>query len=181
MPSFAFDATASMLQAQQAQRATMLAAGLEKVPTGQTPREAIWTKNKSTLYHYVPQREQRHRTPLLLIYALINRPYILDLQPGASFVEYLVQQGFEVYLLDWGDWGPEDRHVSIDNLVVDYIGRAVRKTQRHAGTQSISLFGYCIGGILTTIYSARYPQAPLRNVIFLASPVDFSDGGLFGT
>jgi polyhydroxyalkanoate synthase len=57
----------------------------------------------------------------------------------------------------------------------------VRKTQRHAEAESISLFGYCIGGILTTIYSALHPQAPLRNVIFLAAPVDFSDAGLFGT
>ena len=178
--AFSLDPETLVEQAQQAQRAGLLAAGLDRVPTGQTPREAIWTKNKSTLYHYLPQREERYRTPILIIYALINRPYILDLLPGASFVEHLVQHGFEVYMLDWGDWGPEDHRVSIDDLVLDYIPRAVQRVRRHAGVETISLFGYCIGGILTTIYSALHPQAPLRNVLFLASPVDFAHAGLFG-
>jgi polyhydroxyalkanoate synthase subunit PhaC len=157
-----------------------LASGLQKVPTGLTPKEVIWTKNKALLYHYLPQAEQRHKTPLLLIYALINKPYILDLYPGNSFVEHMVKQGFEVYLLDWGQWGPEDRDVSLDSLVLDYIPGAVRKVIRHSGQDRLSIMGYCIGGILTTIYTALHPQAPLRNAIFMAAPVDFAQAGLFG-
>ena len=157
-----------------------LAAGLQKVPTGLTPKEVIWTKNKSILYHYLPQVETRHKTPLLLIYALINKPYILDLYPGNSFVEHVVKQGFEVYLLDWGDWGPEDQAVSIDDLVLDYIPKAVRKVARHARVDAVSIMGYCIGGILTTIYTALHREAALRNVVFMAAPVEFGDAGLFG-
>src|SRR2546428_11315343 len=80
--------------------------------TGQTPKEVIWTKNKAKLYYYEPMVEKRHQVPLLLVYALINRPYVLDLMPGNSFVEYLVKQGFDVYMLDWGIPGDEDKNLS---------------------------------------------------------------------
>src|SRR5918995_4334532 len=62
--------------------------------TGQTPKETIWTKNKARLYHYAPNAEKKHPVPILMVYALINRPYILDLMPGNSFIEYLVSEGF---------------------------------------------------------------------------------------
>jgi polyhydroxyalkanoate synthase subunit PhaC len=93
----------------------------------------------------------------------------------------MVRQGFEVYLLDWGTWGPEDRGTTLDEIVLDYIPKTVRRVQRHSGQERLSLMGYCIGGILTSLYTALHPRAPLRNVIFMASPADFSDAGLFGT
>ena len=163
------------------QRGLELSTGLQTVPTGLTPKELVWTKNKARLYYYLPQVERRHKTPLLLIYALINKPYILDLYPGNSFIEHMVKQGFEVYLLDWGEWGPEDRQVGFDDLILDYIPKTVRKVQRHSGQPTISLMGYCIGGILTSIYCGVHPDAPLRNVVFMASPVDFAQAGLFGS
>jgi polyhydroxyalkanoate synthase len=83
-------------------------------------------------------------------------------------------------LLDWGSWGPEDRQVSLDDLVLDYIPKAVRKVVRHSGQESTSIMGYCIGGILTAIYTALHPEAPLRNAIFMAAPIDFTESGLFG-
>src|SRR5689334_20257543 len=73
-----------------------------EVPVGQSPKEIIWTRNKAKLYHYLPTTEKRHAVPLLFIYALINKPYVMDLRPGASLIEYLVGQGYEIYLLDWG-------------------------------------------------------------------------------
>src|SRR5205814_1545399 len=100
--------------------------------------------------------------------------------PGNSFIEHLVKDGFEVYLLDWGEWGPEDSRVTFDDLVLDYIPKTVRKVARNAGQEQISLMGYCIGGILTSIYTALHPDAPLRNAIFMAAPVDFAEAGLFG-
>ncbi len=74
----------------------------------QTPKELIWTLNKAKLYRYVPvvPKKKRHPVPLLLVFALMNRPYILDLRPGHSFVEFMVNQGYDLYLLDWGCAGP---------------------------------------------------------------------------
>ena len=75
-----------------------------KAPIAQTPKELVWALNKAKLYRYMPvvAAEGRHPIPLLLIFAIMNRPSILDLRPGHSFVEYMVGQGYDVYLLDWG-------------------------------------------------------------------------------
>src|ERR1039457_4126907 len=82
-----------------------------KAAIGQTPKELVWTLNKAKLYRYVPvvPPDARHRVPLLLVFALMNRPTILDLRPGHSFVEYMVGRGYDVFLLDWGVPGAEDK------------------------------------------------------------------------
>ena len=149
-----------------------------RVATGQTPKEVIWTKHKATLYRYVPQGEIRFAVPLLLVYALIDRPFILDLIPGNSFVEYLVKQGFDVYLLDWGIPGREDQGLSFDDYVFDYLAEAVRQVLRTSGAEAVTLFGACIGGLLSAMYAALFPGPHLRNLILYATPIDCSPGHL---
>jgi polyhydroxyalkanoate synthase len=146
------------------------------VPVGLTPKETVWTLNKAKLYRYVPTKppEERYPVPLLLVYALINKPFIFDLAPGRSFIEYMVQQGFDMYLLDWGVPGPEDKETRFDDYVTEYLSRAVRKMVRVSGAQEISMLGYCIGATLTVVYAALYPNAPIRNIILLTAPIDFS-------
>jgi polyhydroxyalkanoate synthase len=112
---------------------------------------------------------------LLLVYALINKPFIFDLVPGRSFVEFMLEQGFDVYLLDWGAPGLEDSSITFDDYVTEYLYRAVRKLVRGSGAEQISMLGYCIGATLTTVYAALYPEAPLRNLILLTAPIDFSN------
>ncbi len=77
----------------------------------QTPKKLIWTLNKAKLYRYVPvvPEEQRHKIPLLLVFAIMNRPHVLDLRPGHSFVEYMRARGYDIYLLDWGAPGQKTR------------------------------------------------------------------------
>ncbi|NWJ95557.1 MAG: class III poly(R)-hydroxyalkanoic acid synthase subunit PhaC [Chloroflexi bacterium] len=152
-----------------------------EVPVGQSPKEVIWTRNKAKLYHYVPTVEKRHNIPILMIYALINKPYILDLRPGSSLVEYLLGQGFEIYLLDWGTPGPEDRNLKIDDYVLDYMPRAVKHTLLHSGAKEVSLLGYCIGAVLTVTFAALHSELPLKNLILMAAPLDFSEQGLLRT
>lgn len=146
------------------------------VPVGLTPKEVVWTLNKAKLYRYVPSKpaEQRHRVPLLLVYALINKPFIFDLIPGRSFVEYLLNMGFDVFLLDWGVPGPEDKGITFDDYVTDYLYRAVRKVLRLSGATELSLLGYCLGANLTVIFASLYPEVPVRNIILLTAPLDFS-------
>jgi len=153
-----------------------------KADTGQTPKEVIWTKNKAKLYRYEPMVEKRFPVPILLIYALINRPYVLDLMPGNSLVEYLVSHGFDVYMLDWGTPGDEDKKLSFDDYVLDYIPRAVKKVLRASRAEEITLVGYCMGGTMTAMYAALFPGKPLRNLVLLTAPIDFTpdDMGLFG-
>jgi polyhydroxyalkanoate synthase subunit PhaC len=153
-----------------------------RAETGQTPKKVIWTRNKAKLYRYEPMVEKRCRVPLLMIYALINRPYVLDLLPGNSFVEFLVSQGFDVYLLDWGIPGDEDKDLSFEDYVLDYIPRAVAKVQRASASEAFSLLGYCMGGTMTAMYTALFPDAGIKNLILLTAPIDFTPDkvGLYG-
>ncbi|HUK52886.1 MAG TPA: alpha/beta fold hydrolase [Candidatus Binatia bacterium] len=147
-----------------------------KAPIAQTPKQLVWTLNKAKLYRYVPvvPREKRHRVPLLLVFALMNRPYVLDLRPGHSFVEFMVQQGYDLYLLDWGSPGPEDKHLKFDDYTLEYMPRAIRKMKAIAESEDFSMLGWCIGAILATVYSALRPENGLRNLILLTAPLDFS-------
>ncbi|GAC1462472.1 MAG: alpha/beta fold hydrolase [Chloroflexota bacterium] len=146
-------------------------------PVGQTPKEVIWTLNKAKLYRYIPvvPPEKLRPVPLLLVFALMNRPTILDLRPKNSFVEHMVNQGYDVYLLDWGSPGPEDRNLKFDDYVLDYMPRAIRKMKAVSGADSFSLLGWCIGAILTTLYAALRPNDGIKNLILLTAPLDFSD------
>jgi len=143
----------------------------------QTPKELVWALNKAKLYHYIPvvPKEQRHPVPLLLVFALMNRPSILDLRPGHSFVEFMVKSGYDLYLLDWGTPGPEDKNLKFDDYTLDYLPRAIRKLKSIAGVEEVSMLGWCIGAILSTIYAALRPDDGLRNLILLTAPLDFSD------
>jgi polyhydroxyalkanoate synthase len=150
-----------------------------EAPVGLTPSEVVWRKNKARLLRYTRTTRATRRTPVFLCLPLINRAYILDLRPGASFVEYLLAQGHDVFLLDWGIWGPEDRGIDITVLVTRYIPRALREAARLAGTP-VTLLGYCIGGVLATCYLALYPEDPVKNFVLFTSPIDFADAGKFG-
>jgi polyhydroxyalkanoate synthase len=146
----------------------------EPVETGRTPRELIWTKNKAKLYRYEPEKEKKYPTPVLLVYALILRPYVLDLIPNNSLIEYLVGEGFDVYMLDWGIPGDEDKDLSFEHYVLDYLPRMVRKVLRVSGAEEITLFGYCQGGTISAMYASLFPGGPLRNLVVLATPVGFA-------
>jgi polyhydroxyalkanoate synthase subunit PhaC len=156
---------------------TLLRVSTSRARVAQTPKQVIWTLNKARLYRYIPvvPAEQRHKVPLLLVFALMNRPYILDLRPGNSFVEYMVKQGYDVYLLDWGAPGPEDKGLKFDDYVLDYLARAIRKLKAVSGSDELSVLGWCIGAILTTIYAALRPDDGLKNLLLLTAPLDFTD------
>ncbi len=148
-----------------------------RAAVGQTPKQQIWALNKTKLYRYVPvvPAEKRHRIPLLLVFALMNKPYILDLRPGNSFVEFMVKQGYDVYLLDWGAPGPEDKNMKLDDYVLDYLPRAIRKVKAVSGSDEFNMLGWCIGAILSTIYAALRPDSGLKSLVLLTAPLDFTD------
>ncbi len=150
-----------------------------EAPVGLSPKTVVWRKNKARLYRYTRTTPATRRTPVFLCPPLINRAYILDLRPGASFVEYLLGEGHDVFLLDWGTWGPEDRGVDITGLVTRYIPRALREAARDAGAP-VTLLGYCIGGALAVCYLALHPQDPVKNLVLFTAPIDFADAGKFG-
>lgn len=148
-----------------------------KISIAQSPKECVWTLNKAKLWRFVPvlPPEKRHPVPLIMVFAIMNKPQILDLRPGNSFVEFMLQQGYDLYLLDWGEPGPEDSYMKYDDYVLDYMTRAIRKMKKVSGSEEFSMLGWCIGAILSTCYAALRPDDGLRNLILLTAPLDFGN------
>ncbi len=153
--------------------------GARDAVVGPTPKVVIWRKNKARLYRYERSTPATRKTPVLCIMPLINRAYILDLRPGASFVAYLLSQGHDVYLLDWGEWNDEDRSLNLDVLMDQYLARAVRIVARRAGCP-LTMLGYCIGGAVATCFTALHTEGLIKNLVLLTTPIDFADAGPFG-
>ncbi|MBM3275078.1 MAG: alpha/beta fold hydrolase [Candidatus Sericytochromatia bacterium] len=148
-------------------------------PVGLTPKDPIWAKNKARLYRYRPTGGTVRPTPILLVYALINKPYIMDLTPGNSLVESLVEDGYDVFLLDWGVPGEEDAGLGYDSYLFDYLPRAVRAMLKAANAERFTLFGYCMGGTIAAMYAATQPSPQLANLVLLTTPIDFAQAGLY--
>ncbi|MBI5479642.1 MAG: alpha/beta fold hydrolase [Deltaproteobacteria bacterium] len=159
--------------------ARLLQRATKAPPTvGATPTRVVHHENKWRLLRYEPRAGGPcYRTPLLLVPSLINRHYVLDLMPGKSFVEYLVGAGHDVFVIDWGTPGDEDRHLTFDDIVDGYLGRAVRVAARYAGVPGVHLLGYCLGGTLAIIHAAARPER-IASLAVLAAPVRFGDEGL---
>ena len=146
---------------------------------GVTPKDVVWTHRTTTLYRY-RSTQRTHAVPVLLVFALINRPDIFDLRKDNSFVQFLLEEGFDVFLIDWGVPDEEDSDVGLDNYVLDYLHSGIRETLRAAGQEEVSLVGWCIGGALSMIYAALEPEAPVRNLVLLTTPLDTA-GSLYAS
>jgi polyhydroxyalkanoate synthase subunit PhaC len=141
-------------------------------PPALTPYNVIYEGSKVSLRHYAAP-ERQHATPILIVYALIKRPYILDLQPGKSVVQSLVTQGFEVYLIDWLPPNRNDTKLGFDGYVNEGIANAVRAVQIAENVEQVDLLGYCFGSLLALLYTALHP-ANVRNLVTLTIPFDMS-------
>jgi len=151
------------------------------VETGATSREVVWTKNKAKLFRYLRSGERpgevvgrRRSVPVLLTYGFVLKPYVLDLVPGNSLVEYLVGEGFDVYMLDLGISDAQDAGLSLGNLVLDYVHGAVQKVLETSGADEISLLGHSQGGTLCAMYASLFPGGPLKNLVLLSTPTEFA-------
>jgi polyhydroxyalkanoate synthase len=151
-----------------------------KPPVGQTPADVVHRENKWKLLRYRRTTPVTFETPVLLIPSLINRHYVLDLMPGKSFAEWLVAKGHDVFIVDWGTPGDEDRFVTFDDVCDKYIGRAVRKASAFGKHGKVHLLGYCLGGLMTTIHATAHPER-IASLLALAAPIKFGDTGLLSS
>lgn len=136
-----------------------------------TPSELVETTGRFNILHYKSESKPRHGTPILIVYSLINRYYILDLLPRVSVIKSLLNQGFDVYATDWGTPSGFDSDLSLETYSEEYIGNAVEKIRKMTGCEKVSLFGYCWGGLFALIYAATH-QDDVKNLILHATPVD---------
>jgi polyhydroxyalkanoate synthase len=148
--------------------------GVGHVGVGLSPREEVWSRDKVRLYRYSSHGRSLH-PPVLLVMSLVTKPYVFDLRPGSSLVERMVARGFDVYLVDWGIPDVVESANTLETYCDEYIPRAARAAMAVAGADEITVFGYCLGGVLSLLSVAGHPELPVRNLAVQATPVDFSD------
>jgi polyhydroxyalkanoate synthase len=152
------------------------AAGTSRPKVGQTPKDVVWRRHKAELWRY-RNDDVRVRPPVVIVHSLVSRSYVLDLYPGNSAIAYLLDQGLDVFLLDWGVADEADAANTLESYVDDGIPAAVAAACEAAGTDEVTLLGYCFGGVLSLLSCARHPELPIRNLVLMATPVDFTGMG----
>jgi len=140
---------------------------------GTTPCDVVLEAGTHRLLRYRRETPARYAEPLLICYALINRPYILDLLPEKSIVRRYLEEGFEVYMIDWGVPSDDDRHLTLENYVCGFLNRSIRHVLRERGGEQLHLLGYCMGGTMSALSAALDPE-PIRSLTLLAAPIDFT-------
>jgi polyhydroxyalkanoate synthase len=150
-----------------------------RVRVGRTPHDIVYTDGKLKLLHYHPMtKKKKVSVPILITYALINRPYILDLQPDRSVIQRLLLEGFDVYMIDWGDPDEDDRTLTMKDHIEGYMDNVVNWIKKETKSKQINLFGYCQGGTFSVMYAALHPKN-IRNLIIMAAPLIFeTDKGI---
>lgn len=135
-------------------------------------REEIFVRGTTRLYKYTNSNPRPQGPPLLLVYSLVNRPSVLDLQPGNSLIGELVAAGFEVYLIDWGSPTFLDRTRTLSDYIVADLDACVETIRGHCCGEPVNLLGICQGGVFSVCYAALFPHK-VANLITTVTPIDF--------
>ena len=151
-------------------------AGTLEPSIAQTPRDLVWQLDKGRLWRYRSDR-RRVSPPIFIVHSLVSKSYILDLMPGNSFIEFLRDEGFDVFLLDWVPADPADAENTLETYVDHYIPKAMAAAQEEAGADELTVIGYCYAGILTLLLAAGHPELPIRSLITLTTPCDYTEMG----
>jgi poly[(R)-3-hydroxyalkanoate] polymerase subunit PhaC len=150
--------------------------GTHRPALGATPKDVVWRHGRAQLWRY-RNDDIRYGPPVVIVHSLVSRSYILDLRPGHSLVEYLVASGLDVFMLDWGAPDERDADNTLETYVDRQIPRALAAVRRETGSPDVTLAGYCLGGIMAALYAAGHPGAPVRNLVLMATPLDFGAMG----
>jgi poly[(R)-3-hydroxyalkanoate] polymerase subunit PhaC len=150
--------------------------GSSRAKVGASPSDVVWQRDKAQLwrYHGGPVTVG---PPVVIVHSLVSRSYILDLRPGSSMVEYMVGQGLDVFMLDWGVPDELDADNSFETYIDEYLPRALAAVRRETGSEEVTLAGYCLGGVLAALFAARHRRAGVRNLVLMATPMDFDEMG----
>ena len=148
---------------------------LGDIDVGASAKDAVYQEDKLVLYRFRPLAKVTNPIPVLIVYALVNRPYMLDLQEDRSIVRSLLRGGLDVYLIDWGYPDAADRYLTLDDYINGYIDRCVDVLRARHGLDAINVLGVCQGGTFSLCYAALHPEK-VRNLITTVTPVDFHAG-----
>jgi polyhydroxyalkanoate synthase subunit PhaC len=155
------------------------AVGMNRAQVGLSPKDVVWQRDKAQLWRY-RNDDVTYGPPIVIVMSLISRSYILDLYPGNSFIEKLVEAGFDVFMVDWGVPDEVDADNDLERYVDEYLPRALAAARDAAGSEEVTVLGYCLGGVLALLLAGAHPELPIRNLVLMATPVDFREMGMLG-
>ena len=161
-----------------ARRGAQVLATAPRPPVGLTPHRVVHTQDKLVLRHYPAAHPVPGRLPVVLVPSLINKAWILDLEPGRSLVAALAEAGWDTFLVDWGVPGPEDATEDVGYVLLELLHRAVDRACRTVGAPRAHVLGYCMGGTLSAMYAALRPER-VASLAVLNAPFRFAEGGRF--
>src|SRR5919199_2682056 len=144
----------------------------EDVRIATTPKDEVWREDKVTLHRYRPLAERKVRTPVLIVYGLIGRWTMADLQEDRSLVRSLLGLGVDAWVVDWGNPSRADRWLTLDDYIEGYLGDCVDEIRRQTGSGKVNLLGICEGGVFTTAYAALEPER-VNALVNTITPIDF--------
>jgi len=153
------------------------ATGIRRTHVGLSPKETVWQRDKVQLWRYHNPRINKS-PPLLLVMSLVTRSFILDLRPGNSYVERLCAAGYDIFMLDWGVPDAAESHNTVETYVDEYLALAVDAARQESRSREVTIIGYCLGGVLSLLFTAAHPEARVRNLILMATPIDYDAMGL---
>jgi polyhydroxyalkanoate synthase len=163
---------------ERAQRASSVLLEPLETRIATTPYDVVYQEDRVKLKHYRGVAEQKIKTPLLVVYALINRETMLDLQPGRSVVRTFLDEGIDLYMIDWGYPTRKDKFLTIDDHVNGYIDNIVDHVRDACKVDKINLMGICMGGTFCVMYAALHPEK-VKNLLTTVTPTNFdTDQGL---
>ncbi len=143
------------------------------VRPGATPREAVLQMDGITLYRYgAPDARAANAVPLLIVYALVNRPDMADLERGRSLIGGLLERGFDVYLVDWGTPGGAERERGLADYLLRYLDACVDHVRAARRRERVPLLGICQGGTFSVCYTALRPDK-VERLVTTVTPIDF--------
>ena len=165
---------------QRVSKASEVLQGRLNTELASTPYEIVYEEDRVKVKHYIRNEnaENKLKIPLLVVYALINRETMLDLQPDRSVVKTFLEGGIDLYMIDWGYPKRKDRFLTIDDHVNGYMNNIVDFIREKHNVDQINLMGICMGGSFCVMYSALHPDK-IKNLVTTVTPSSFdTDKGL---
>jgi len=144
---------------------------VEDIDTATTSKELVYKEDKVQLFHYKPE-QVKCQVPLLVVYALVNRQYMMDLQEDRSLFKNLLREGIDLYVIDWGYPSKLDKYLTMEDYILGYMDNCVEFVRKSTGNKKINLLGVCQGGTFSVIYASLIPEK-IKNLVLMVAPVDF--------
>ena len=146
---------------------------------GLSPKKTVYSRGTLKLYHYEAQSDEIYRVPILMVMATTNKAYVFDIAKENTFVGFLLNAGYDVFVIDWDPPRPEEKTLGLEDYTQKFIPDCIAHVQRITGETDVTVMGYCMGGVLSSIYAATHPDGPLKNLVCFTTPINWHEMKLF--